>query len=220
MRLLPYWGHLFEGGETRIVSTKNKKLFITGAPALIQGSGQATGAFNNQAPARVTSTPARLIGIRVPSPPVRPVLAESLRKDKSLNTNAFNNNINSNAINSNINSNVNNIIANSKNNNVFLRPPVQQGVIVPISTHQVASHNLEPEEQQGHPKDRFLPNQHRLKNLFQDDRKSKAEFNVHNKEAFTKTESELAGQDFTDPVFYPYKPKIVKHEDSILDKQT
>jgi hypothetical protein len=51
----------------------------------------------------------------------------------------------------------------------------------------------------------------------QDDRHAKAEFNVHNKEAVTKTESELAGHDFSEPVYYPYKPKIVKHDDAILN---
>ena len=168
--------------------------------------------------AGITSSPANPATVRVPSPPIRPVILPS-RKDKSLNAvfNAkpFNSNSNANLFlrpNSNSNNFNNDAVQLSSNNNAFAAPEVLASNPQP----DVVQTGLRPEVPR-RPKNRFLHETHRLNNLFQDDRKSKSEFNVHNKEAVTKTESELVGQDFSEPVFYPYEPKIVKHEDAILD---
>ena len=179
----------------------------------------------------IAANPASLSGLRVPSPPVRPVIDNSFRQDKSFKSNFNNNNIisnNNNNVFSNNNNNVlsnnnnNNVFSNnsnnvlsSNNNNVFLRPEVtSQSAIRPEVVRAPAPNSIPAEQPK---KNRFLSEKNRLSNLFQDDRKGKSEFNVHNKDAVTKTESELAGQDFSEPVYYPYKTKIVKHQDSILD---
>ncbi len=159
----------------------------------------------------IAANPASLSGLRVPSPPVRPVIDNSFRQDKSFKSN---NNIISNNNNNVFSSNNNNVIS-SNNNNVFLRPEVtSQSAIRPEVVRAPASNSVPADQPK---KNRFLSEKNRLSNLFQDDRKGKSEFNVHNKDAVTKTESELAGQDFSEPVYYPYKTKIVKHQDSILD---
>jgi hypothetical protein len=170
----------------------------------------------------IAANPASLSGLRVPSPPVRPVIDNSFRQDKSFKSNFNNNNIisnNNNNVFSNNNNNVlsnnNNNVISSNNNNVFLRPEVtSQSAIRPEVVRAPAPNSIPAEQPK---KNRFLSEKNRLSNLFQDDRKGKSEFNVHNKDAVTKTESELAGQDFSEPVYYPYKTKIVKHQDSILD---
>ena len=187
----------------------------------------------------IAANPASLSGLRVPSPPVRPVIDNSFRQDKSFKSNFNNNNIisnnnnnvfsnnNNNVLSNNNNNNVfsnnsnnvlssnNNNVISSKNNNVFLRPEVtSQSAIRPEVVRAPAPNSIPAEQPK---KNRFLSEKNRLSNLFQDDRKGKSEFNVHNKDAVTKTESELAGQDFSEPVYYPYKTKIVKHQDSILD---
>ena len=90
-------------------------------------------------------------------------------------------------------SNNNNNFQSSSNSNIFLGPEVSSAS-QPDVVRTPIRNNVQPDPTK-RPKNRFLDNQARLTNLFQDDRKAKAAFNVHNKEAVTKTESELVGQE-------------------------
>ena len=90
-------------------------------------------------------------------------------------------------------SNNNNNFQSSTNSNIFLGPEVSSAS-QPDVVRTPIRNNVQPDPTK-RPKNRFLDNQARLTNLFQDDRKAKAAFNVHNKEAVTKTESELVGQE-------------------------
>jgi hypothetical protein len=102
----------------------------------------------------IAANPASLPGLRVPSPPVRPVIDNSFRQDKSFKSNNYNNNVFSN--NNNVFSNNNNVFSNniisnndtrSNSNNVFIRPEVTSQSAIRPEVVRAPAPNSVPAEQ-------------------------------------------------------------------------